>query len=84
MDKDVTASPRCLCRRGHLNPGRGVALGEGTPSERRERLRAYRWSSYQGYAGLEKMESFLDPWHAQLAVQVGQKQRSTTLSPVLT
>ena len=44
----------------HLNPVRGVALGQGTPSERRKRLRAYRWSSYQGYAGLEKMESFLD------------------------
>ena len=28
--------------------------------ERRERLREYRWSSYRGYAGLEKMKSFLD------------------------
>jgi putative transposase len=44
----------------HLNPVRGVALGQGTPIERRERLRDYRWSSYRGYAGLEKMKSFLD------------------------
>ena len=33
---------------------RGV--GQGTPIERRERLREYRWSSYRGYAGLEKMK----------------------------
>ena len=44
----------------HLNPVRGVALGQGTPIERRERLREYRWSSYRGYAGLEKMKWFLD------------------------
>ena len=42
----------------HLNPVRGVALGQGTPSERRERLRRHRWSSYRGYAGLEKMSSY--------------------------
>ena len=29
----------------HLNPVRGQVLGRGTPSERRERLRQYRWSS---------------------------------------
>ena len=44
----------------HLNPVRGMVLGQGTPSERRERLREYRWSSYRGYAGLEKRKSFLD------------------------
>jgi putative transposase len=44
----------------HLNPVCGVVLGQGTPIERRERLREYRWSSYRGYAGLEKMKSFLD------------------------
>lgn len=44
----------------HLNPVRGVVLGRGTPVERRERLRGYRWSSYRDYAGLEKMKSFLD------------------------
>jgi hypothetical protein len=25
-----------------------MVLGQGTPSERRERLREYRWSSYPG------------------------------------
>jgi putative transposase len=44
----------------HINPVRGVVLGQGTPMERRKRLREYRWSSYRGYAGLEKMKSFLD------------------------
>ena len=44
----------------HLNPVRGVVLGQGTPIERRKRLREYRWSSYRSYAGLEKMKSFLD------------------------
>ena len=40
---------------------RGMVLGQGTPMERRERLREYRWSSYPGVtAGLEKMRSFLD------------------------
>src|SRR5206468_2926034 len=41
-----------LSRCVHLNPVRGVSLGRGTPSERRKRLRAFRWSSYRGYAGL--------------------------------
>jgi putative transposase len=36
----------------HLNPVRGLVLGRGDPTERRERLRGYRWSSYLGYAGL--------------------------------
>ena len=44
----------------HLNPVRGMILGQGTPIERRERLREYRWSSYRCYAGIEKMKSFLD------------------------
>ncbi len=44
----------------HLNPVRGEVLGQGTPMERWKRLREYRWSSYRGYAGLEKMKSFLD------------------------
>jgi hypothetical protein len=44
----------------HLNPVRGMVLGQGTPTERRERLREYRWSSYRGYAGLEKRKAFLD------------------------
>lgn len=43
-----------LSRYLHLNPVRGKVLGAGTPAERRERLRAYPWSSYRGYAGLAK------------------------------
>jgi putative transposase len=35
----------------HLNPVRGMVLGQGTPSERRERLREYRWSSYRAGPG---------------------------------
>lgn len=48
-----------LSRYIHLNPVRGAALGRGTPTERRERLRAYRWSSYRGYAGLGKPLAFV-------------------------
>jgi hypothetical protein len=44
----------------HLNPVRGMVLGQGLSMERRERLREYRWSSYRGCAGLEKRKSFLD------------------------
>jgi len=41
-----------LSRYLHLNPVRGRVLGVGSPAERRERLRSYRWSSYRGYAGV--------------------------------
>lgn len=41
-----------LSRYVHLNPVRGVRLGRGSPAERRRRLRAFKWSSYRGYAGL--------------------------------
>lgn len=34
-------------------------IGAGDPKERRERLRAYRWSSYRGYAGLSKQAEFV-------------------------
>jgi putative transposase len=49
-----------LSRYVHLNPVRGVSLGRGTPSERRERLRAFPWSSYQGYAGLGHQFPFVE------------------------
>lgn len=49
-----------LSRYLHLNPVRGTVLGAGTPAERRDRLRAYRWSSYRGYAGLEKRFGFVE------------------------
>ncbi|SRR6266567_204578 len=48
-----------LSRYLHLNPVRGVILGRGSPGERRERLRKYRWSSYRGYAGLEKQPGWV-------------------------
>ncbi|MBA3961503.1 MAG: transposase [Chthoniobacterales bacterium] len=41
-----------LSRYLHLNPVRGAARARETVSTRRERLRAYIWSSYPGYGGL--------------------------------
>lgn len=49
-----------LSRYIHLNPVRGVRLGKGELSERRARLRAWRWSSYRGYAGLAKPEGMVE------------------------
>jgi putative transposase len=49
-----------LSRYLHLNPVRGVSLGRGTPSERRKRLRVYRWSSYPGYVGLKAPHPFVE------------------------
>ena len=49
-----------LSRYLHLNPVRGMRLGEGTPSERRSRLRRFEWSSYRGYAGLAKPFPFIE------------------------
>jgi REP element-mobilizing transposase RayT len=48
-----------LSRYLHLNPVRGRVIGVGDPKERRKRLRAYRWSSYRGYAGLGKQNDFV-------------------------
>lgn len=48
-----------LSRYLHLNPVRGAVLGAGDPRERRERLRAYQWSSYRGYAGLARQARFV-------------------------
>jgi putative transposase len=49
-----------LSRYVHLNPVRGVSLGRGSPSERRERLRRFGWSSYCGYAGLGRVFPFVE------------------------
>jgi putative transposase len=49
-----------LSRYVHLNPVRGVSLGRGTPRERRKRLRAFKWSSYLGYAGLSRPFAFVE------------------------
>jgi putative transposase len=48
-----------LSRYIHLNPVRGRVLGAGNPTVRRARLRAYRWSSYRGYAGLARQDEFV-------------------------
>jgi putative transposase len=48
-----------LSRYLHLNPVRGRVIGGGDPKERRKRLRAYRWSSYRGYADLGKQNDFV-------------------------
>jgi hypothetical protein len=48
-----------LSRYLHLNPVRGRVLGRGDPMERRQRLRAWPWSSYRGYSGLAKAERWL-------------------------
>jgi putative transposase len=48
-----------LSRYLHLNPVGRETTGEGTPEERRERLRIYPWSSYRGYAGLGKAKRFI-------------------------
>jgi REP element-mobilizing transposase RayT len=48
-----------LSRYVHLNPVRGRVIGKGDPVERRKRLRAWRWSSYPGYAGLAKLASWM-------------------------
>jgi len=49
-----------LSRYVHLNPVRGVSLGRGSPSERRKRLRRFKWSSYCGYAGLGRAFPFVE------------------------
>ena len=49
-----------LSRYVHLNPVRGISLGRGTPSERRERLRNFKWSTYRGYAGLGRQFPFVE------------------------
>src|SRR5438552_1629332 len=48
-----------LSRYVHLNPVRGVSLGRGDPSQRRARLRRFKWSSYPGYAGLSRPFPFV-------------------------
>ena len=49
-----------LSRYIHLNPVRGVSLGRGTPTEKRQRLRRFKWSSYPGYTGLTRPYPFVE------------------------
>ena len=53
--------PLSLSRYLHLNPVRGKVVGRGDPGERRERLRAWKWSSYRGYSGLANPEPWISP-----------------------
>jgi REP element-mobilizing transposase RayT len=43
----------------HLNPVRGRALNGCDPGKRRTQLRAYKWSSYRGYAGMARQKDFV-------------------------
>jgi REP element-mobilizing transposase RayT len=65
-----------LSRYIHLNPVRGKHLGQGSPSQRRERLRRYRWSTYPGYAGLAKQFPFIEEERVleQVGGPVGQRR----------
>src|SRR5436309_5024960 len=49
-----------LSRYIHLNPVRGVRLGEGTPRERREPLCAFKWRRYHEYDGLKRAYHLVD------------------------
>lgn len=49
-----------LSRYVHLNPVRGMSLGRDDPSQRRARLRRFKWSSYPGYAGLSRPFPFVE------------------------
>jgi REP element-mobilizing transposase RayT len=66
-----------LSRYLHLNPVRGKMLGQGTPTQRREKLRRYAWSSYPGYAGLRKQFKFVEeaPVLEQMGGGAGRRRR---------
>jgi putative transposase len=71
-----------LSRYLHLNPVTGEILGEGTPEERRERLRSYTWSSYRGYAGLGKSKRFVKSKTIDWGIQIvyGARMESDSVS----
>jgi REP-associated tyrosine transposase len=66
-----------LSRYVHLNPARGARIGRGTPAERRNRLRNFKWSSYPGYAGLSKPFQFVS--EAMVADEFGGTGRASRL-----
>lgn len=49
-----------LSRYIHLNPIFVKRLQSAPLADRLQQLREYRWSSYRGYAGMEKPESYVD------------------------
>jgi putative transposase len=66
-----------LSRYVHLNPVRGRVIGKGDPVERRKRLRSWRWSSYPGYAGLIKPESWIT--HERVMEELGGSKAGRAL-----
>lgn len=66
-----------LSRYVHLNPVRGSRIGRGNPVERRSRLRAFKWSSYPGYAGLINSFPFVE--ESSVLEEVAGSTRSARL-----
>jgi len=66
-----------LSRYVHLNPVRGMVFGKGTPSQKRARLRSFKWSSYRGYAGLARPFPFVE--EAMVLDELGGKPRAERL-----
>lgn len=62
-----------LTRYVHLNPAFTSPMKRKTFQERANHLRAYRWSSYPGYAGMRKQYQFVDE-EAVLAMMGGPKR----------
>ncbi|MBP7831112.1 MAG: transposase [Kiritimatiellae bacterium] len=59
-----------LTRYVHLNPVKLARLKSATLEEKTKALRAYRWSSYRGYAGMERRAKWVD--YGPLGDLVGQ------------
>jgi putative transposase len=66
-----------LSRYVHLNPVRGRVIGRGDPAERRKRLRDWPWSSYRGYGGLTKPDSWVND--ERVLGEMGGPQRERRL-----
>ena len=67
-----------LSRYVHLNPVKVAAMAAKPLEERRAYLRAYPWSSFQGYAGLSARNEFVD-YGAVLALMGGRKAEQPRL-----
>lgn len=62
-----------LSRYVHLNPVRCGGHAQATLEEKRERLRAYPWSSYRAYIGLGKKPDWLST--GPVLAQIGGRRR---------
>ena len=66
-----------LSRYVHLNPVFVGGMRKRPVEERRAGLRAYRWSSYRGYVGLEKPQEWVEEGPIlAMAEERGRKQRA--------